>query len=213
MKTSGIKAADAAVWSNTWSDSGFTGSRKESGENLNSKDMDKAANLQTHTDEIVFSQKSEQGPQEKTPAGSQVKQLLNLVEDSNDKMKEMLMAIKPAKTETTAVPSAIGLTVSAAAAKLKANDLKVSGIFQEYSSIVPEGHVISQMPGPGSRLAKRGGIRLIISKGKPPVKEKHDPIRQQEKVILPPDVRDSQESGTEEAAVIPPDPSGIKLII
>ena len=184
MKAPGIKAADAAVWSNTWNDSRPSGSQGEGGEGSG---KGKAAAPHTRADEMTFSRKLEQRLLEKDSGDAQVRQLLDLVEDSNDKMRDILQSIRPLKVETTPVPFVIGLPIDAAASKLKASELKISGVSQEYSLTVPEGHVVSQAPGPGSRSVKRGGIRLLISKGLPPEKERRDPIRQREKAAPLPD--------------------------
>ncbi|MEJ7630039.1 MAG: Stk1 family PASTA domain-containing Ser/Thr kinase [Nocardioidaceae bacterium] len=67
-------------------------------------------------------------------------------------------------------PNVIGLTQSAAAAKLAANDLTLDVTGTAYSETVSDGELISTDPGPGQDVTKGGTVRAVISKGP----ERHD---------------------------------------
>ncbi len=69
--------------------------------------------------------------------------------------------------ERVYVESVVGNPVADAKAKLEAAGLKVTPI-EEWSSDVPAGMVVSQMPEAGELLARGGEVALVVSKGAPP---------------------------------------------
>jgi serine/threonine-protein kinase len=67
-------------------------------------------------------------------------------------------------------PNVVGMTQSAAAAKLRAGGLALAVTRTAYSETVPDGDLISTDPGPGQHVAKGGTVDAVISKGP----ERHD---------------------------------------
>lgn len=66
------------------------------------------------------------------------------------------------------VPNVAGLTETVARATIGAAGLQVGAVTQTYSSIVPEGSVISQSPVAESPVIVNSKVNLVISKGRQP---------------------------------------------
>lgn len=148
------------------------------------KEADKTAkNPQMTQDTLTLSGDSEpRSPHRAEEEDPELAAFLRTVERHNREMKAAAERLKPLKVEKKVVPSALGLSAASAASTLRRAQLKVCTIVQEYNERVPRGHVISQTPGPGGSTTTKTGVRLIVSKGPPPEKEKYDTIRKKEKV-------------------------------
>lgn len=153
---------------------------------------------------VLFSgQKKESEDEKYNLLKVDLRALLKIIEESNRKIRDMAEKVKPREAKSKITPPTLGYSLSTAAAKLRIAGVKLSGVAQEYSNNVPQGHVIKQIPGPGSPIG-RIGVRLVISKGPPPEKEKHDTIRNQEKVPYmdrrPKHAKNRGENGNEDSA-------------
>ena len=116
---------------------------------------------------LRFQEEKRKNRKERTDE-EELSNFLELVEQSNEKIREMARALEPVKAPPRAVPSTLGLTLPVASGKLKQAGLKLRGVSQEYSARVPEGHVISQAPRPGTLAAEGMGVRLLVSRGAAP---------------------------------------------
>lgn len=63
------------------------------------------------------------------------------------------------------VPHVVDLDVDEAKKKIEAAELRAGQIVQEHSSMVPEGIVLRQQPGEGTRVPEGTALRLVVSKG------------------------------------------------
>ncbi len=64
------------------------------------------------------------------------------------------------------VPNVVGMSEQDARTKIVVSGLTVGDVSYEYSDTVPEGKVISQSPGAGSKVPKETLVDLVVSKGK-----------------------------------------------
>jgi len=135
---------------------------------------------------LIFTIGSQEG-EEETPRQKvyrEIEEILTLMEQSNRRMLEEMAKVRTKKPQNCAVPSTLGMSVHSAAGKLKNNNLKLGAVQQKYSDTVPAGYVIAQIPGPGGAASQKSSVSLIISKGKPPEKEKYDTLRKKENVAV-----------------------------
>ena len=119
-------------------------------------------------------------------AKKEMQSFWRMLNGSNEDIKGLAEQMKPKEQpKPQTVPSALGLNLRAALGKMKHAGVTVKGVAQQYSENVPEGYVISQMPGPGT-VINGMGMRMVISKGKPPEKERYNQVRRRENVPLLP---------------------------
>ncbi|MEG6511478.1 PASTA domain-containing protein [Desulforamulus ruminis] len=109
-----------------------------------------------------------------------------MVYESNQKIKAAAEKLKPLRVEPRPMPSVLGLSLNGAASKLKASGMRVGQVVAEYSEGVPEGQVITQVPSPGGASSKNAKIKLVVSKGPPPEKERHSTLKKQDQVAYTP---------------------------
>lgn len=170
MQSGGVKGVDAAIWSSNWTSGRSNVPAVTKGGNVAQQTG------QTRSDQATFSQLLQVSRQQReadsqTRDDEQLQDFLRLVQESNDKIREMARNLRPVKVEPKAVPSTLGLPLAEAAEKLRMAELRVKNVAQEYNAEVPEGNVVAQIPVPGSMTARNSGIGLTISRGAPPKAE------------------------------------------
>ncbi|WRS29557.1 Stk1 family PASTA domain-containing Ser/Thr kinase [Actinomycetaceae bacterium MB13-C1-2] len=67
------------------------------------------------------------------------------------------------------VPDVVGESVSDATTTIETEGLTVNKTLEEWSETVPEGHVISTNPTPGTEIDHRNSVHLTVSKGREPI--------------------------------------------
>ena len=75
---------------------------------------------------------------------------------------------KQPSTVTVTVPDVTGMTQEGAEKAIMNEGLTVGGVEFEYSSEIPQGRVISQIPAPTSKVDKGASIKLVVSRGEEP---------------------------------------------
>ncbi|GHU80560.1 hypothetical protein FACS1894191_6090 [Clostridia bacterium] len=98
-------------------------------------------------------------------AQHELQAFLNMLEESNRKIGEESAGISR-ETGTVPVPDLLGLSVAAAAARLKSAGLTVSRVLQQAHPQVQPGCVMNQLPPSGALVVTGSGVRLIVCKNK-----------------------------------------------
>ncbi|AEG60168.1 PASTA domain-containing protein [Desulforamulus ruminis] len=137
-----------------------------------------AAVLAPETVDTILTQKDEME--------QELDRFYQMVYESNQKIKAAAEKLKPLRVEPRPMPSVLGLSLNGAASKLKGSGMRVGQVVAEYSERVPEGQVITQVPAPGGASSKNAKIKLVISKGPPPEKERHSTLKKQDQVAYTP---------------------------
>ncbi len=74
--------------------------------------------------------------------------------------------------QVVTVPNVVGLTQTAAEAALRAANLVMGAVTEEYSDTAPQGEVIRQDPASGLQVAAGSAVALVVSKGPEPITAK-----------------------------------------
>ena len=90
---------------------------------------------------------------------------VELLSESNDKIRYGIIQLKRISNTQITTPSVVGQTLKDAVHILKAAGLPITKIIQEYSSDVPAGRIILQMPSPGGAATRQMGVAVVVSKG------------------------------------------------
>ncbi len=67
------------------------------------------------------------------------------------------------------LPAVAGMTTTAAAARLHPDKFALHVLRHQYSTTVPSGHIVRQIPGSGAALKEGSTVSVIVSSGPPPV--------------------------------------------
>lgn len=78
---------------------------------------------------------------------------------------KLIMPLAVRHDDDRLVPSVVGLSVDSASAILDSVDLGVAVVGEEFSSALPAGGIISQLPPPGMRVREGRLIKVSVSKG------------------------------------------------
>lgn len=90
--------------------------------------------------------------------------LFSQLKESTRELRHAARQLELLLPDVTA-PGVLGMPLREAMAAFQAAGLPVAKVSHKYSTELPKGHVLIQMPGPGTQADRRLGVALVVSKG------------------------------------------------
>jgi hypothetical protein len=105
------------------------------------------------------------GPPKKKPPFQTSLAWEELLNESNNRIRYLLIQLRRLNEQEIKAPSVLGETLKDAVHTLKNSGLHITKIYQEYSRDVPPGKIMVQAPSPGTNATRKMGVAVVVSKG------------------------------------------------